>query len=179
MAAIQGRRAIPRRDLLTPSNTRGSRQVHFSEFYPGQIITAGPEAIGEHQIIAFAREYDPQWFHVDRIRAEKGTWHGLIASGWQTCAIAMRMVCAAALVGSNSIGSPGLSYVKWENAVRPGDELRLRIEVIETRVAQSRPDLGIVRWRWTMFNQRLERVLDLEATSLFDLARNEPADKLT
>jgi acyl dehydratase len=59
--------------------------------------------------------------------------------------------------------------VKWENAVRPGDELRLRIDVIETRVAQSRPDLGIVRWRWRMFNQRHLPVLDLEATSLFDL----------
>jgi hypothetical protein len=79
------------------------------------------------------------------------------------------MVCATALVGSNSIGSPGLAYVKWENAVRPGDELRLRIDVIETRVAQSRPDLGMVRWRWRMFNQREHPVLDLEATSLFDM----------
>jgi len=144
--------------------------MQFHEFYPGQIITAGPETIGEEQIIAFAREYDPQWFHIDSARAEKGAWHGLIASGWQTCAIAMRMVCGAALVRSNSIGSPGLAYVKWENAVRPGDELRLRIDVIETRVAQSRPELGIVRWRWSMFNQHHQSVLDLEATSLFDLA---------
>jgi acyl dehydratase len=148
----------------------------FSEFFPGQVIAAGPEVIGEHQIIAFAREYDPQWFHVDRDRAERGAWRGLIASGWQTCAIAMRMVCTAALVESNSIGSPGLAYVKWENAVRPGDELRLRITVIETRVAQSRPDLGIIRWRWSMFNQRHEPVLDLEATSLFDLASHPTAN---
>jgi acyl dehydratase len=88
----------------------------------------------------------------------------------------MRMVCAAALVESNSIGSPGLAYVKWENAVRPGDELRLRITVIETRVAQSRPDLGIIRWRWSMFNQRHEPVLELEATSLFDLASHPAAN---
>jgi acyl dehydratase len=145
--------------------------MQFHEFYPGQIINAGPEIIGEDQIIAFAREYDPQWFHTDPARAEKGKWQGLIASGWQTCAIAMRMVCATALVGSNSIGSPGLAYVRWENAVRPGDELRLRIDVIETRVAESRPDLGIVRWRWRMSNQREDPVLDLEATSLFDLIR--------
>ncbi len=150
--------------------------MQFHEFYPGQVMTAGPETIREDQIVAFAREYDPQWFHVDSARAGKGAWHGLIASGWQTCAIAMRMVCGTALVGSNSIGSPGLAYVKWENAVRPGDELRLRIDVIETRVAQSRPELGIVRWRWRMFNQAQQPVLDLEATSLFDLAAGRSPD---
>jgi acyl dehydratase len=144
--------------------------MRFSEFYSGQSITAGPETIDEPQIIAFGREYDPQWFHIDRVRAEEGKWHGLIASGWQTCAIAMRMTVGAALAGSNSIGSPGLAYVRWEHVVRPGDELRLRIEVIETRVAQSRLDLGIVRWRWTMLNQLQQQVLDLEATSMFDLA---------
>ena len=150
--------------------------MHFSDFSAGQVITAGPEFVDEHQIITFAREYDPQWFHVDAIQAGRGTWHGLIASGWHTCAIAMRMVCAAALAGSNSIGSPGLAYLKWENAVRPGDELRLRIDVIETRVANSRPDLGIVRWRWRMFNQHQQPVLDLVATSLFDLASHPAAN---
>jgi len=107
---------------------------------------------------------------MDPVRAAESTWNGLIASGWQTCAIAMRMVVAAALTGSESFGSPGLAYLKWENPVRPGDELRLTIDVIDKRLAVKRPTLGIVRWRWRLFNQRLEPVLDLEATSLFDLA---------
>ena len=143
--------------------------LYLEDFAPGQVRESPPRTLTKDEIVAFAREYDPQWFHTDPARAEKGKWQGLIASGWQTCAIAMRMVCTTALVGSNSIGSPGLAYLKWENAVRPGDELRLRLDVIETRVAQSRPELGIVRWRWRMFNQREHPVLDLEATSLFDL----------
>jgi len=144
--------------------------MRFAEIATGQIITAGPETLSEQQMLEFAREFDPQWFHMDPVRAAESTWNGLIASGWQTCAIAMRMVVAAALTGSESFGSPGLAYLKWENPVRPGDELRLTIDVIDKRLAVKRPTLGIVRWRWRLFNQRLEPVLDLEATSLFDLA---------
>ena len=144
--------------------------MRFAEIAAGQVIAAGPETITERQILEFAREYDPQWFHTDPERAAQSTWNGLIASGWQTCAIAMRMVISAALAGSESFGSPGLAYLKWENPVRPGDELRLVIDVLDKRVATKRPTLGIVRWRWRLFNQRNELVLDLEATSLFDLA---------
>jgi len=144
--------------------------VRFAEIAAGQVIAAGPETITERQILEFAREFDPQWFHTDPARAAASTWNGLIASGWQTCAIAMRMVVSAALTGSESFGSPGLAYLKWESPVRPGDELRLVIDVLDKRVATKRPTLGIVRWRWRLFNQRGETVLDLEATSLFDLA---------
>ncbi len=144
--------------------------MRFAEFAPGQVIAAGPETITERQMLDFAREYDPQWFHTDPARAALSTWNGLIASGWQTCAIAMRMVVSAALAGSESFGSPGLAYLKWESPVRPGDDLRLVIDVHDKRVATKRPTLGIVRWRWRLFNQRGEPVLDLEATSLFDLA---------
>ncbi|MGI8895378.1 MAG: MaoC family dehydratase [Casimicrobiaceae bacterium] len=144
--------------------------MRFAEIAAGQVIAAGPETITERQILEFAREFDPQWFHTDPARAAASTWNGLIASGWQTCAIAMRMVVSAALTGSESFGSPGLAYLKWESPVRPGDELRLVIDVLDKRVATKRPTLGIVRWRWRLFNQRGETVLDLEATSLFDLA---------
>jgi len=144
--------------------------VRFAEIVAGQVIAAGPETVTEQQILEFAREFDPQWFHTDPARAAASTWNGLIASGWQTCAIAMRMVVAAALTGSESFGSPGLAYLKWASPVRPGDELRLVIDVLDKRVALTRPTLGIVRWRWRLFNQRGEPVLDLEATSLFDLA---------
>lgn len=144
--------------------------MRFAEITAGQVIAAGPETITERQIIEFAHEFDPQWFHTDPARAAESTWNGLIASGWQTCAIAMRMVVSAALTGSESFGSPGLAYLKWESPVRPGDDLRLVIDVLDKRVATKRPTLGIVRWRWRLFNQRGEPVLDLEATSLFDLA---------
>ena len=94
---------------------------------------------------------------------------GLIASGWQTCGIAMRLLAEKALAGSESFASPGLQYVKWLKPVRPGDTLRVVATVIETRRASAKP-MGILRWRWQLHNQDGAEVLDLEATSLFQLA---------
>ena len=143
--------------------------MRFEELPAGRVIVVGPATVTGREIAEFARAYDPQWFHVDAARADAGPWQGLIASGWQTCGIAMRMVVDAILAGSESFASPGLAYLKWENPVRAGDVLRVTVEVLERRVAQSKPSLGIVRWRWRMTNQDDLPVLDLEATSLFDL----------
>ena len=144
--------------------------MKFAEFRPGLVIEAGPHVVSEPEILEFARAWDPQWFHVDPERsAAESRFGGLIASGWHTCGIAMRLVTQAALDGSESFASPGLAYVKWPNAVRPGDTLRLRAEVLETRTARSQATLGILRWRWQLHNQHDAEVLDLEATSLFAL----------
>jgi len=121
------------------------------------------------EIIAFAREHDPQWFHTDAHRAEQSRWRGLIASGWQTCCIAMRLAVDDFLVGSESFGSPGLQYLKWLMPVRPGDALTLHVEVLDKRRSDTQPTLGIVRWRWLLINQREEPVLDLVATSFFEV----------
>lgn len=143
--------------------------MKFADFHVGQVIEAGPYALGEAELLQFARAYDPQWFHTDAAAAGDGPFGGLIASGWHTCAIAMRLVADAALAGSESFASPGLQYVKWPQPVRPGDVLRLRAEVISVRVSERRPSLGILDWRWQLFNQRELCVLDLQATSLFQL----------
>jgi acyl dehydratase len=143
--------------------------VHFDELVSGRIIELGPVSLTEREIIDFARVYDTQWFHTDAERAGAGPWKGLIASGWQTCGLAMRLVCDHILAGSESIGSPGLAYLKWESPVRAGDALRVAVDVLDNRTSKSNPALGIVRWRWRMSNQHGQPVLDLEATSLFDL----------
>lgn len=147
--------------------------MKFAEFHTGQVIEAGPFVLTETELLSFANAWDPQWFHTDADAALTGPFQGLIASGWQTCAIAMRMVVTRILADSESYGSPGLAYLKWENPVRPGDMLYLTLDVLERRVATSKPTLGIVRWRWRMRNQVAALVLDLEATSLFDLASKE------
>jgi len=144
--------------------------MKFAELTPGRSITVGPATVSEDEVLAFARDYDPQWFHADPARAAQGPWKGLIASGWQTCGIAMKLVVTQILADSESFGSPGLAYLKWEHPVRPGDVLYVTIDVKERRVATSKPTLGIVRWRWRVRNQLAAVVLDLEATSLFDLA---------
>ena len=143
--------------------------MRFAELTAGRVIHLGPASLAEREIIDFARAYDPQWFHTDPARAATSLWQGLIASGWQTCGVAMRLVCDHILAGSESFGSPGLAYLKWESPVRAGDELRLEVEVLDQRVAKSKPTLGIVRWRWRLLNQRAEPVLELEATSLFGI----------
>ena len=143
--------------------------MKFAEFHAGQRIEAGPHRVTEVELLSFATAWDPQWFHTDAEAAAEGPFRGLIASGWHTCGIAMQLVVGVALAGSESFASPGLAYVRWPNPVRPDDELKLVAEVIEVRRSDSKPRLGILRWRWQLFNQRGLEVLDLEATSLFRL----------
>ncbi|HZF81954.1 MAG TPA: MaoC family dehydratase [Burkholderiaceae bacterium] len=143
--------------------------MKFADFFAGQVIEAGPHTVTEDELVGFARQWDPQWFHTDVQAAAEGVFGGLIASGWHTCAIAMRLVVQAALEGSESFASPGLQYVRWPHPVRPGDALRLRAEVIEVLRDPAKPRLGTVRWRWQLLNQHDALVLDAEVTSLFRL----------
>jgi acyl dehydratase len=143
--------------------------MKFAEFFQGQIIEAGPYHLTEDEVLQFAKAWDPQWFHTDPEAAAKGRFGGLIASGWQTCGVAMRLMADKALQGSESFASPGLAYIKWLHPVRPGDSLSVRGTVLEARLAHSQPTMGILRWRWQLYNVSGVEVLDLEATSLFDL----------
>jgi len=143
--------------------------MRFAELTAGRRIALGPVSVDENEVLAFAQQYDSQWFHTDPAKAAAGPFQGLIASGWHTCALAMSMVSADVLAGSESYASPGLAYVRWPNPVRPGDSLALELEVLEQRLSDSRPWLGIVRWRWVMTRQGGAVVLDLEATSMFRL----------
>jgi acyl dehydratase len=143
--------------------------MRFADFHAGQALTAGPVTLTEAEIVEFARTFDPQWFHVDPARAAQGRWQGLIASGWQTCSVAMRLVVDHFLAGSESFGSPGLEYLKWLEPVRPGDALHVHAHVLEARRSERQPALGILKWRWQLVNQNDRPVLELVATSLFDL----------
>jgi len=147
--------------------------MKFAEFKQGMVIKGGPVTVTEAEILAYARQFDPQWFHTDPARAAQGRWGGLIASGWHTCALAMRMAVDAALHDSESFGSPGLGEVRWRVPVRPGDQLRLEARVQAARTSSSRPDLGITSWSWVVLNQHDEGVLELDATILFDLSADK------
>ncbi len=142
--------------------------MKFAELRPGLVLSAGRRAITEQEVIEFATRYDPQWFHTDPERARASRWQGLIASGWHTCSIAMQLLVTHVLAGSESIGSPGLEQVKWPNPLRPGDEVELRVEVLQTRISSS-GKVGIVRWRWLLTTLPGVAVLDIIGTSLFEL----------
>ena len=147
--------------------------MKFAQFKPGMVVKGGPVQISESDILAFANQFDPQWFHTNPERAAQGRWGGLIASGWHTCAIAMRMAVDAIFHDSDSFGSPGLGEVRWRVPVRPGDTLRLEAKVMGVRASSQRDDLGIVTWVWAVFNQHNEIVLEIDATNLFDLGADK------
>jgi acyl dehydratase len=141
--------------------------MKFEQLTAGAVFRAGEHEVTEEEIIDFARRYDPQPFHIDRALAAASRWGGVISSGWMTCGIAMRLAVDHLFEGSNSIGSPGVEQLQWENPVRPGDRLRLCATVLESRISSS-GKVGIVRWRWELTNQSGARVLNLVATSFFD-----------
>lgn len=149
--------------------------MKFAHIRTGKRFTLGPVRVTQEEVIAFARQYDDQWFHTDPEQAVQGPFDGLIASGWHTCALAMQLVSRGILADSESYASPGLSYVRWPAPVRPGDTLVLEVVVHDSRVSSSRPWLGVVRWQWSMRNQHGVEVLDLEATSMFKIGDKSQA----
>jgi acyl dehydratase len=149
------------------SQATPSFKICWEDFHVGDVRVMGSHIVTEAEIVDFARQFDPQRFHVDAAQAEKTIYKGLIASGWHTCGLVFRMACDGCLLESSSMGSPGLDNVRWLKPVRPGDTLRTRIEILETRPMASKPDLGMVKVRWEGLNQRDEVVVSMENWGMF------------
>lgn len=137
-------------------------KVHWEDYEVGSIREYGSVTVSREEIVAFARQFDPQPFHVDEEAARLSPFGGLVASGWHTCALAMRMFCDGELSRSAAAGSPGVEKVRWVRPVRPGDTLRLRITLLEKRPMRSKPHLGLVRNAWEVVNQAGENVMEME-----------------
>lgn len=118
---------------------------YLEDYVVGDTFEYGDISVDESQIIEFAREYDPQSFHLDPVAAANGPFDGLIASGWQTAALMMRLFADHYLSRVASLGGPGVDELRWLRPVRPGDVLRLRVTVLETSVSRSKPDRGLLR----------------------------------
>jgi acyl dehydratase len=144
-----------------------SYKYYWEDFYPGQVLETGGYSLSEEEIIEFARKYDPQPFHIDSEKAKQTFFGELIASGWQTASICMRMICDLYLIEAASLGSPGVDELRWVKPVRPGDTLRLKSTVLETRASSSRPDMGTVRSRSEVYNQHGELVMHMSGVSMF------------
>ncbi len=144
-----------------------SVDLYWEDFRVGDTAPIGERTVERDEVIAFARAYDPQPFHIDEAAAEQSMFKGLIASGWHTVAMTMRMMCDSYLNRSASLGSPGVDNVRWLKPVRPGDTLKGRRVVLETRASQSRPEMGVVKMRWEVFNQHDELVMTMEGYGMF------------
>jgi len=139
---------------------------YFDDYRQGDVFLFGPIAVEEGEVIAFAQRFDPQSIHTDPQAAASGPFSGLIASGWHTIGLLMRLFVQHYLTAVASLASPGVDELRWVKPVRPGDQLRLRVTVSEARLSRSKPDRGIVHSFVEGINQRDEVVVTFKAMNL-------------
>lgn len=140
---------------------------YLEDFAVGQVIEFPPRTVSEDEIIAFARDYDPQPFHLDKEAARQSLFGGLCASGWHTAGMMMRMLVDHMIGKYASMGSPGVDQLRWVRPVFPGDTLHLRGEILEVKPSRSKPDRGVITSRYEMKNQKGETVLTMQAKGMY------------
>jgi acyl dehydratase len=146
---------------------------YFEDYVPGSVHEFGPILVEEEEVISFARRFDPQPFHTDPDAAKRSVFGGLIASGWHTAGLMMRLLADHYLSKVASLGSPGIDELRWLRPVRPGDELSVRVTVLEANRSRSRPDRGVVISYIEVLNQGRKVVMTLKAVNLL-LCREGP-----
>lgn len=144
-----------------------SIEYYWEDFSIGDSVDLGSREVTREEVLEFANRYDPQSFHIDDEAAQDSIYGGLIASGWHTAAMVMRLMCDGYLLRAASLGSPGIDKLRWLQPVRPGDTLRARMTVLDSRPSASKPDRGIVKSRWEVLNQDDELVMSMEGLGLF------------
>lgn len=137
---------------------------YFEDYVPGTTVDCGSVSVDQAEIISFARQFDPQPFHVDPVAAAEGPFGGLIASGWHTAGLVMRLIVDNYVAAESSLGAAGLDELRWPHPVRPGDTLRVRVTALEARRSQSKPDRGILKTLIEAENQDGQTVM--RATSI-------------
>jgi acyl dehydratase len=134
-------------------------EFYLDDFAPGQSFKTGRVKVDREKIFAFAKEFDPQPYHLDEAAAQKSPFQGLAASGWHTAAMTMRLMVDGEFKPAGGILGVGFEQLSWPRAVRPGDELHAVSEILEVRPSKSRPDRGLITVRTTTFNQNNEPVM--------------------
>jgi len=138
----------------------------FEDYIPGSVFEYGEIRVEEAEILEFARCFDPQDMHVDPRAAARGRFGGLIASGWHTGAMMMRLLADNFLPKQASLASPGIDELRWLRPVRPGDVLRIRVTVLEATPSRSKPDRGMVRTLIEVLNQDDQVVMSLKPMNI-------------
>ncbi len=133
----------------------------FEDFPVGHFGTFGPRHVTREEIIAFAREYDPQPMHLDDAAADASMLKGLSGSGWHLCSLIMRMMFDGFIGHTQSLGSPGVDEMRWMAPFRPGDDLTLDVEIAQARISNSRPSTGIVTFKCSVRNAAGEMLADM------------------
>jgi acyl dehydratase len=141
-------------------------QRTFEDYPVGSVALYGPIHVDEAEVIDFGRRFDPQDFHTDPVKAARGPFGGVIASGWHTASMMMRVLVDRYLSRTAGLGSPGMDELRWPAPVRPGDRLWVRVTVVEARRSESRPDRGLVRILIEVLNDKGVIVMSVKAMTL-------------
>lgn len=141
--------------------------IWWEDFKVGERSEMGRHTFGADEIVAFAKQFDPQPFHTDPQAARESAFGGLIASGWHTCAVGMRLMVDQYIGRTVSLGSPGIEDIRWLKPVRAGDTLTYSRTVTESRASTSRAGVGLVKHRWEAVNQAGETVLTMEGWGMY------------
>jgi acyl dehydratase len=147
-------------------------EIFFEDLAVGDTFEFGSYDVTAEEILEFAEQYDPQWFHTEPERAADSIYGGLIASGWHTGAMTMRMLVDHHFSRAASMGAIGLEELRWPNPVRPGETLSVESEVLETRPSESKPDRGVVRTRTTTVNEAGESKMGMVSLVLYGRRRD-------
>jgi acyl dehydratase len=142
------------------------QERYLEDYVEGTVHEFGRVSITEDEIVQFGKKFDPQLFHTDPKKAGETVYGGLIASGWHTCGLFMRLFVEHYLAGPASLGSPGVDELRWLKPVRPGDQLTLRITVQKVKPSRSKPDRGVLFSFCEMLNQKREVVASMMALNL-------------
>ncbi len=143
------------------------KERYFEDYQTGEVLEVGDYLVTREEIVDFASRYDPQPFHLDDEAARESIYGGLIASGWMTCSVVMRMLVDHVISPVSSMGSPGIDELRWLGPVRPGDRLRVRVTVVDARRSKSRPDRGLIHLRQEAINQHGEVVLTMQGMGMY------------
>ncbi len=145
----------------------------WEDFTPGRVDIYGPRRVTRAEIVAFAAEFDPQPMHMDEAVASATMFGGLAASGWHACAVLMRIVADGFVLESSSMGGPGVEEVRWVKPLRPESDVRVRSTVLETRVSNSRPHAGLVKFRFELIDANDTPIVEMVPTMLFGMRTPE------
>ena len=144
---------LENRDMSSTIFALPTRDRYFEDYVVGSVLRFGPITVEEQEMIAFARQFDPQYFHTDPEAAKSSIFGGLVASGFHTCSLMMRLYAEHYLSEASSLASPGMDELRWPTPVRPGDRLSVRVTVQDAMRSRSKPDLGIVHSFIEVLNQ--------------------------
>jgi acyl dehydratase len=142
-------------------------KLYWEDFTIGQVTEYGNREVTEEEIVEYATDFDPQPFHIDKEAAQNHFFGGIIASGWHTGAMCMRMMVDGYLHNAASMGSPGIEQLRWKKPVRPGETLHIKMEVLDHSLPKSKPELGFIKFSHTVYNQDNEVKMIMISSGMF------------